>query len=192
MPEYTLEKLVIIVLVVVAFIILALILTALKVGGGFFYAGCEGQIEGTRCTGHIDSGCFGGEVNGVCIEGIIDQNITTVTCKENVKPIAAIANPRCESFKNFSQCVGTSYPRVARPDENLSVCLYVTNGLKVAGEDVSCLMNAQVVCDDFSQSTSPKCQDVPGCTPVNVIKKAIQGLNPQKQKCSIEVGAICL
>ncbi|MCX6774652.1 MAG: hypothetical protein NTY99_01015 [DPANN group archaeon] len=193
MPEYTLEKFIEIVLVIIAFIILALILTALKVGNGFFYAGCEGQIEGVRCTGNIETGCLGGEVNGVCKGSTIDQNITSAYCNENAKPINAISNPRCESFENYVQCVVTSYPTVKRVDENLSVCLYVTNGpVDVSGKQVNCLMNAQLSCDDFTQSTTPKCQDVPGCQPVNVIKRAMQELKPQKEKCKFEVGSVCL
>jgi hypothetical protein len=193
MPEFTLEKFIGIVLVVIAFIILALILTALKIGSGFFYAGCEGQIEGTRCTGTIKTGCLGGEIDNVCKGKVIDQNITSVYCGENVKPIRAISNPRCESFETYIQCVATSYPQIIREDENLSVCLFVKNDPpNIAGKNVSCLMNAQLVCDDFSQSTSPKCQDVPGCQPVNIIKKAIQELKPQKEKCVFEVGSVCL
>ena len=181
-----------IVLVIVAFIILAMILTSLKIGGGFFYAGCEGSIEGVRCTGHIEKGCLGGEVEGVCKGNVIAQNITNVTCAENVKPVTAIANPRCESFETYMQCVATSYPIIERLDDNVSVCLYVTNKLDVAGKTVNCVMNAQLSCDDFSQKTSPKCQEVPGCRPVNIIKRAIQELKPQKEKCKVEVGSVCL
>lgn len=59
MPEFTLEKLAILILVIVAFIFFATILMGFKVGTEFWYLGCDGDIGGELVPGK-------GYANPVC------------------------------------------------------------------------------------------------------------------------------
>jgi hypothetical protein len=173
MPEYTLTKLMGAVLAIVAFIIIALILTALKVGGGFFYMGCEGEPEGMRCSGDV--------VNGT--------NIYIGACGTGIKTVQAIDNSRCNIHQTYTQCVFTSYAPIKREDKNISVCLWVLSSADPAMTK-KCLLNSELSCDDFTQATTPKCQDVPGCRPVLAIKRIVEELKPEK--CTVGIGSTCL
>ena len=175
MPEYALKKVVTAVLVVAAFIILAFILMALKVGGGFFYAGCEGEPVGTRCS-------VGSITNGTIIEG--------VDCRPGIKTVQAIDSPRCNPYGTKSQCIYTTYAPIKREGQNISVCLWSDTEVNVAGKNIQCFLNAELSCDDFSQATTPKCVDVTGCRGVTAVKRAVEELKPEK--CTVGVGSVCL
>ena len=175
MPTYALEKITAAVLAIVGFVILAAILTSLKVGGGFFYAGCEDSpsaseggrgtsaagIEGERCSGEV----------------VGDTNVTIHKCGTGIKTVEAIANPRCTIYKNFENCAYV-YENVTKDELSLPVCLWVNP--PVVPSKSNCLMNAQLSCEDFSQKTFPKCQDVPGCKPVSAVKRTVERLKPEK------------
>ena len=146
MSEWTLEKLVVIVLVVVAFIILALVLTGMQVGGTFWYLGCEGNIGGTNHT-------------IVGNKWVYD-------------------NPRCTAITSDIGCSLSTYKNITRDNQSLPVCIWSDTPVKVAGKDVNCFFNGELSCEDFSQLTSPTCQDVPDCRPVSAVKMAIERLKP--------------
>jgi hypothetical protein len=173
MPTFTLEELVTGLLVVVAFIILALILVALKIGGGFFYAGCEGEPEGARCSGDVVGG----------------TNISVGSCGTDIKTVQAIDSPRCNIYKTYAQCVLTSYAPVKQENKSISVCLWVESSADPAMTK-NCLLNSELGCEDFTQATVPKCQDVPGCRAITAVKRAIEELKPEK--CIVGVGSTCL
>jgi len=174
MPTFTLEEIVIAVLVMATFAFFILILNAEKVGGEFFYVGCEGDIEGTQCLGNP----------------IGETNITVSSCGTGIKTVQAIDSPRCDIYNSYTQCILTSYAPVKQEEKNISVCLWDKDGFDVSGKVVHCFMNSELSCDDFTQLTTPKCGDVPGCRPVSAIKRAVEAIKPEK--CTVGIGSTCL
>jgi hypothetical protein len=148
MPTFTLERFVGVALVIVAFLILAMVLTGMTVGGSFWYLGCEGDIGGTNHT----------------IEGkiwVYDSPLCTNIMSDPIK------------------CSLSTYKNITRDNQNLSVCIWTDTSVKLAnGKDVKCFFNGELSCADFSQLTSPRCQDVPDCQPVSAIKMAVERLKP--------------
>ena len=143
MPEFTLEKLAILILVIVAFILFASILTGFKVGTEFWYAGCDGDIGGELVPGK------------------------------------GYANPTCDilSGKDNVTCEFATYNNITRVGENLTVCVWKDKEA-VGGRNITCFLNERLDCKDFSQKTSPKCQEIRDCTPVSALQVAVQRLKP--------------
>jgi ABC-type cobalt transport system substrate-binding protein len=146
MPEFMLKQFVTAIIVVVAFIILAIILLNAKVGGDFYYTGCEGELGGKFIKG----------ANGR-------------------------ANPICSSLAEKEKCELLTYENITRFEESLPVCIWSQTGIDTDDDgrpDVQCFLNSQLDCEDFSQATAPKCQDVPDCRPMSAIKAAVERLKP--------------
>jgi len=80
-------------------------------------------------------------------------------------------NPICTIHKNSGTCLN-SYPNLTIGENNYSVCIWSESAEK-------CVFNPSLGCSDFSQTTTPKCQDVPDCRPTNAIKHAIERLIPK-------------
>jgi len=122
----------------------------LKFGSSFYFAGCEGDIAGNLST-------------PVIIDG---------------EPKSAYANTRCTIYSTNTAC-SVSYKSIAIEDMNLSVCLWSDRSVNIAGKSIQCFMNGELSCEDFSQITTQRCQDVPDCRPVSSIKAAVERLKPQ-------------
>jgi hypothetical protein len=169
MVTFTLEEIVLMLVAIAAGILLIIGLNLFKLDVSFFYAGCEGEIEGIRCSGVLS------EEKHPNINAI--TNITITNCGEDIKTAEAIDNSLCSNLVNYSQCVFARYTLIKREDENISVCLWDEKGYKTTGgKKTYCFMNAELSCEDFSQKTVPKCQDVPGCRQVSVVKKVIEDI----------------
>lgn len=89
------------------------------------------------------------------------------------------ANPRCDWIANSTSCKFMTYKNITRANnENLSVCVWFDTAENVGGKNVSCFLNTELNCEDFSQTTVPRCQDVPDCKAVSIVKVAITRLKP--------------
>lgn len=137
MPEFTLQRFVGAVIVIIGFILLASVLLGLKVGGEFYYLGCEGKIGGAFVIGK------------------------------------GYENPRCTILTDETSCELTAYKKIEKNDAKISVCVWKPDD---DGATPNCYFNSKLSCEDFSQLTSPKCQDIPDCRPVSAIKTAITRL----------------
>ncbi len=84
-------------------------------------------------------------------------------------------NSRCTIYTTETTCTLTSYKNIIRENENVTVCLWMPDESETTPD---CYFNGELTCDDFTQSTVPKCQDVPDCQPVSAIKAAIDRLKP--------------
>ncbi|MGC8885341.1 MAG: hypothetical protein ACP5JY_02885 [Candidatus Nanoarchaeia archaeon] len=80
-------------------------------------------------------------------------------------------NPICTIYKKNDSCI-IAYPNITIGDYNYSICIWSETAK-------ACVFNPVLSCSDFSQTTVPKCQDVPDCRPTNAIKMAIERLMPK-------------
>ena len=87
-------------------------------------------------------------------------------------------NNRCTIINEPVKCSLSTYKNITRDNQNLSVCIWSDAPVNVAGKNTNCFFNGELSCSDFSQLTSPKCQDVPDCRPVSAIKMAVERLKP--------------
>ena len=87
------------------------------------------------------------------------------------------ASPRCTFVTEESACEISTYPNITREDMNISVCVWKSPEI-IDGKNVGCFMNPEIGCADFSQTTTPRCQDVPDCQPVSALKAAVARLKP--------------
>lgn len=84
------------------------------------------------------------------------------------------ANPLCTIYEEFSSCE-YAYENITRHDESLPVCVWSPTPDE---NEPDCFLNPRLACDDFSQVTVPKCQDVKDCRPVSAIKAAVERMKP--------------
>ncbi|MEM2873911.1 MAG: hypothetical protein QW063_00425 [Candidatus Nanoarchaeia archaeon] len=170
MAEWTLEEILLLLIAIFGFILLAIILGFFKFGKELWYTDCRNVPEGPRCFQ------LGETVSCIAAENISkDVNI----------PLAGYYNPLCSIYSDSEYKCIYAFPNLTKNEQAFQVCKFIPASYvveapagKKAGKDSLCLLNAQIDCADLSQKTSPKCQEVLGCKPVNAIEAAFERLKP--------------
>jgi hypothetical protein len=93
-----------------------------------------------------------------------------------VQDIWVYDNQRCTIIQNETMCEITFYKNITKENRNLTVCMWLPD---TDPNTPDCYFNAELTCEDFSQRTIPKCNDIPNCMPVSAIKMAVDRLKPQ-------------
>jgi len=150
---WTLRVLAIAIVAIVGGMVLLAILGKFRFGAEFYFAGCEGDIEGQRCFSI--SGCG--------------------TPLSEDEELVGIANPRCTIYSDDKFTCENAYGKIKKDEREISFCVWRE---ELKAQNKSCLINPEIGCEDLSQDTKPRCQDVPRCRPVSQIKKAMQSLKP--------------
>lgn len=171
MAKWTFEQLLVGVLAIIAFVIVVMVLTGFKFGSEFWYTACGEVPEGPRCF----------KIGGEAISCASAED----AAKYAGKTLAGYYSSVCNIYNEDELKCNLAFPNLTRNEQDFQFCKFIpaSNVVdapagKQAKVDSLCLLNAEIACEDLSQKTSPRCQDIKGCVPINAIRAAFERLRP--------------